>query len=56
MDQEKKEFWIGCRATPNCSGNWAVRTNLGQAPEEMGGGRIVRYRCKTCNKIWQVRV
>lgn len=60
--EPKKEVWISCRASRNCPGTKATITFIwNQGPRLIqgvqiaeGGGRVVRYRCTTCNKEFHI--
>lgn len=66
MSKEKQVVWIRCRAQEDdrCSGNQAeivfsksVQNQLaayGEHHLDLGGGRMTRYRCQTCNGIFTI--
>lgn len=42
-----EKLWIGCRATPDCPGKYAILLRSHELPE---GGTTFRYRCDTCKR------
>jgi len=51
----KKEIvWMSCRAGTGCAGNQAYVSLIFRHPLVQGGGTTYRYRCTTCNGIWNV--
>ena len=50
----KKIVWMRCRASEACDGNHAYATLIIRKPIEQGGGTITRYRCTTCNGMFQI--
>lgn len=59
---EPKKVWIACRAKKGCTGNYAVivfQQNNNLAPglgqfNVASGGRMIRYRCCTCNGVFTI--
>ena len=59
---KENKVWISCRATEGCPGTYAVMGSLRNqnATPGMGqfnvaaGGKIVRYRCCTCNRTFTI--
>jgi len=67
-DDKKAPVWIRCRATEGCDGNQAdivftqkqqpVKAKTGVVGGTFtlaeGAGKIIRYRCTTCNKVFHI--
>jgi hypothetical protein len=51
---KKKIIWMKCRAAEHCEGNHAYATLILSKPMVQGGGKTVRYRCTTCNGMFQI--
>lgn len=41
------KLWIGCRASPQCKGKYAILLRVNELPE---GGTAFRYRCEICKQ------
>jgi len=61
-EPEKKRVWVACRATGGCQGDYAIVV-LDRNLSPSGGrgsfnpdvsGKVVRYRCLTCNQTFGV--
>jgi hypothetical protein len=51
----KKIVWMKCRANgEGCGGNHAYATLIFAKPMIQGGGRTVRYRCTSCDGMFQI--
>ena len=58
-ETEKKPVWIACRASPGCTGNWAVvMYQIDQPPNRQlsanVGTRRIMYQCLTCKRAWSI--
>lgn len=63
LKSEKKVVWVRCRASSatrgekECDGNQAELLTDINVPNELAySGKISRYRCLTCGRIFSIRI
>lgn len=47
--------WVNCRASELCDGNQAEILMVTPMSPDQGGGTVIHYRCKKCDKRFFTR-